>query len=590
MTTYLEAAEDLRPNERQWEAYTSTGNCVVLAGPGSGKTKILTVKMAQVLAEEVQRPHGIACVTYNNECVRELRRRLDTLSVEETDRVFVGTLHGFCLRHVLAPIAHLTDTPLPSKLRVASDSQVLEAVGGALVSLNQGATPNDARNDIDRHRRLALDRSTGQRWVPGTPLTDLCTKYEELLFAAGYVDFEAIIGTSLRLIEGLDFVRDCIRAKFPVLFVDEYQDLGEALDRVVQALCFDAGVRLFAVGDPDQSVYGFTGAKPELLKTLAERPEVQAVRLRLNYRSGRSIVRASEVALGEMREYEPSRDAEGIVNFYQVGHSVEDEVEFAVSELLPDVLTRHSPGNVVVLHPTAWEGDILERNLGVNQMAFVRLGRNGSYPKTPVTRLLEECAEWEVKSDSPVLLSRLLGRWSSLIDDHGDRANRIALARFLFRHRGNAKMAARDWLADFESTVVLPNGAQQRLIDAGYADGLEKLFAATAKGGRIEDFTLANLGGQLGSPDHLNLLTLHSSKGCEFNAVLIIGADEGRLPNFRALNSAPRIEEARRLFYVGVSRARDEVHILCSSAAPGDRYQQGPSRFVKELRAAMEGS
>jgi DNA helicase-2/ATP-dependent DNA helicase PcrA len=148
-------------------------------------------------------------------------------------------------------------------------------------------------------------------------------------------------------------------------------------------------------------------------------------------------------------------------------------------------------------------------------------------------------------------------------------------------------MTAHGWLADFENTVVLLDGVQQRLIDAGHADGLEKLLAATATGGRIEDFTLANLGGQVGSPDHLNLLTFHSSKGCEFNVVVIVGADEGRLPNHWAASSASAICEARRLFYVGLSRARDEVHVLCSSAARGDRYQQGPSRFVGELLEAL---
>jgi superfamily I DNA/RNA helicase len=92
---YLGAAEDLRPNEKQWQAYQSTAHCVLLAGPGSGKTKTLTVKLARMLSEDVNEPRGIACITYNNECARELENRLDALGVAPSGRVFIGTVHSF---------------------------------------------------------------------------------------------------------------------------------------------------------------------------------------------------------------------------------------------------------------------------------------------------------------------------------------------------------------------------------------------------------------------------------------------------------------------------------------------------------------
>jgi len=112
MASYLTAAEELRDNPGQWFAYNTTDHCVVLAGPGSGKTKLLTVKMARLLAEEVRSPRGIACVTYNNECARELRRRLDVLDVEESQRVFIGTLHSFCLQRILVPYGALAGAPM----------------------------------------------------------------------------------------------------------------------------------------------------------------------------------------------------------------------------------------------------------------------------------------------------------------------------------------------------------------------------------------------------------------------------------------------------------------------------------------------
>ncbi len=120
---YLDAAEELRPNNAQWQAYESTGHCVVLAGPGSGKTKTLTIKLARILAEDVKAPRGVACITYNNECARELEDRLGALGVEPGKRVFVGTVHSFSLTQILIPYAESLDvgllpasrSPTPSK-------------------------------------------------------------------------------------------------------------------------------------------------------------------------------------------------------------------------------------------------------------------------------------------------------------------------------------------------------------------------------------------------------------------------------------------------------------------------------------------
>jgi len=121
--TYLDAADELRKNPGQWKAYESKGRCVILAGPGSGKTKVLTVKMARMLAEDVSEPRGIACLTFNAECVRELERRLDRLGVRQERRVFIGTVHSFCLKHTLLPFGELAALGLPSPFRVATSSE-----------------------------------------------------------------------------------------------------------------------------------------------------------------------------------------------------------------------------------------------------------------------------------------------------------------------------------------------------------------------------------------------------------------------------------------------------------------------------------
>lgn len=144
---YLEAADELRPNPGQWKAYESRGNCVILAGPGSGKTKVLTVKMARMLAEDVTAPRGIACLTFNTECVRELERRLDRLGVRQGPGVFIGTVHSFCLKHILLPFGELANMRLPSPFRVATASErrrVLEMALAREISADEPPSPGGA--------------------------------------------------------------------------------------------------------------------------------------------------------------------------------------------------------------------------------------------------------------------------------------------------------------------------------------------------------------------------------------------------------------------------------------------------------------
>ena len=118
---YLRAAEDLRPNKGQWDAYNSEGHCVVLAGPGSGKTKTLTVKLARMLAEDVEEPRGLACVTYSNECAREMENCLASLGVEPGRRVFIGTVHSFSLTQIVLPYAKTAKLGLPEQFSVATN-------------------------------------------------------------------------------------------------------------------------------------------------------------------------------------------------------------------------------------------------------------------------------------------------------------------------------------------------------------------------------------------------------------------------------------------------------------------------------------
>lgn len=265
---YMLAADQLRENDGQWQAYNSTGNCVILAGPGSGKTKTLTHKLARMLAEDVRPPREIACITYNNQCARELKNRLSDLGVEDGRRTRIGTVHSFCLQHIVLPYAHLTPLPKKYPIKVASADEVERFQQKALDETigNEQWGPR-----FDKYRRNHLDR-TAPEWRSDDEETACAIeKYEALLDEQGLIDFDGMVLIGLHLVQGYKWIQRALAARFPILVVDEYQDLGHALDRIVQCLCFEVGIRLVAVGDPDQSIYGFTGAEPSLLRNLAAR-------------------------------------------------------------------------------------------------------------------------------------------------------------------------------------------------------------------------------------------------------------------------------------------------------------------------------
>lgn len=159
---HLKAAEDLRGNDDQWRAYQSTGNCVILAGPGSGKTKTITVKIARLLAEDVHRPRRLACITYSNACVGELRSRLSKLGVYDGDRLLLSTVHSFCLTELVLPYAALAGLDVPDPLVVASPAQARKLFADAYREQLGGNAPSWFRMACDKLRRTVPDKSSDE--------------------------------------------------------------------------------------------------------------------------------------------------------------------------------------------------------------------------------------------------------------------------------------------------------------------------------------------------------------------------------------------------------------------------------------------
>jgi DNA helicase-2/ATP-dependent DNA helicase PcrA len=236
-----------------------------------------------------------------------------------------------------------------------------------------------------------------------------------------------------RLVAGEEWVRAALKARFPVLFVDEYQDLGVPLHRIVVHLA-SAGTRVIAVGDPDQSIYGFTGARPELLRRLAGANGVEKVTLRFNYRCGKTIVSASEVVLGEARGYESRGGRQGLIDWHCCPDGLEHQAGFVCAELIPAALARkpgRKLGDVAVLYRTRHHGDGIAARAAAHGMKFSRNDANAPYPKTPLTRWLEECAAWCAggwREGTPPL-SALVRAWLRFRQSAASPSERHALKR-----------------------------------------------------------------------------------------------------------------------------------------------------------------
>lgn len=592
----LRTEDELRENPKQWEAYSTRGNIVVLAGPGSGKTQVLTARLAKALTYEVAPPRRAACITYSNECVRELHQRFGALGIRRGD-LFLGTIHSFAFTQIIRPFA-----PVVGAVRAdadVADGAEAERIYAALAEriLGGGAGQQYAlRQEFQRYRRLYIHRESEEFLHRDPKYAELVLAYESALQERNLLDFDGMVIVAQRLVEEHEWVRNCLSARYPFLAVDEYQDLGPNLHGMVMALADTGRIEIFAVGDPDQSIYGFQGAQPYLLRSLGQRADFYEVQLDLNYRSRQQIIDAAEAALGEVRGYRAHNAvSEGVVECQQCPGGIEAQAKLIAETIVPHLLASGSArnyGEIAVIYPTAYIGDVMADAMAAAGIEYQRIDNRAPYRQTPLTRLLEDAARWCAggwkEGDPP--LSELLANWRALLgaDVSSDEAFRLdrQLVQFLYDHR-SAEMPLLEWLESFEQVGLL------NYLDTNQpseTEGWQELLRATQPvEGPLAGADLATLAGKGGAPDVINLITIHSAKSRQYDAVVLPGLEEGILPDYRSSTDGA-VAEDRRKFFVGISRARNAVHLLYSGfylTPYGRPITKGPSRFLEEIQEAL---
>lgn len=579
-----QAITELKSNPEQFEAVSEQGHCVVLAGPGSGKTKTLTTAIARTLFEDVIEPRGVACITYNNECVMELETRLSKFGIRSSRQCFVGTVHSFALNQIILPYARCVKGMVPDDFSVATNEQKKEVIEFTHKSLfSSSEDPHNKWRFAELKRRKDVDRSLPSWRGRNSELADFIESYESELRNRKLIDFDDMPLIAYRMVKEHSWIREALQARFPVLFVDEYQDLGYALHELVQLLCFESGIRLFVVGDSDQSIYDFTGADPELLESLSKRSDVKTICLRFNYRSGTNIVKASMGALGSERDYCCIDGAEeGNITYWPIDGDIVLQIQSVADMVIPKLLTDGFKNDqIAILYRAAWLGDKVAEVLKNKDIPFFRTDTNALVKRSsPLGRFIEACAEWICggwKDANPSFEYLLKQALNIVYGRKPSEVEKQILSEQLIMFLQNSIdtiETTNQWLKRFQSVLIIPWIKISRNIHVEW-DVCDGMILKTDPSKDL-DMSLSVFSGRVEGCGRVILSTLHSAKGREFDAVIMIGLNDSDFPSWRDNQSVKALHEARRLFYVGVTRPRKELSLVFKkghhSSWVGDLY------------------
>jgi len=619
-------------NPAQREAVTAAaGPVLVLAGPGSGKTRVLTHGIAYRIAQLGARPFQLLAVTFTNKAAREMGERVAGLLGGQADGLTLGTFHNVCARILRREAAHL---PFAANFVIYDADDQLDLVKTVIRELNldeKSYRPTGIHVAISRAKNeLILPENYPQQTYRDEVVRRIYQRYQELLIAANAVDFDDLLLWTANLLEQDAGVRQRYARRYEHILVDEFQDTNMAQYQILRLLAGEHG-NLFTVGDIDQSIYRWRGADYRNVRRFEEDfPKARVILLEQNYRSTQKIL---DVAMAVI-DRNPHRVRKQLVTARGAGRAIilheayDDRSEAGyvvdtIAELI--VAGQAEPGDFAVMYRTNAQSRLLEEAFLNANLPYKLVGAQRFYGRREVKDLMaymrlafnpaDEVSLLRVINVPPRRIGpKTIASLRELALDAG-----AASGRFLLGLRGESNHSPQP-LVDFARQLqtwhalageVSPLTLLERIVndidyqsylDTGTDEGLSRwenvlelrrLAAEYESRGLeafLEDVALVSDQDTLDENARApSLLTLHSAKGLEFPIVFIIGLEEGTLPHQRSLDDPEELAEERRLFYVGITRARDRLFLLHAQArqAFGLMETGDPSRFLADIPAEL---
>jgi len=634
----LSILDDLNP--QQQEAVRAVdGPVLVFAGAGSGKTRVLTYRIAYMVHELDVPPEQILAVTFTNKAAGEMKERIEQLVGEKAARVWAGTFHSFCSRMLRTDGQALGIDP-NFVIYDEADQQALVKEAVSALNIDAGLYPPESiRWEISNAKNDLLAPSDYVA-ASNNPLQmeakRIYRAYQERLQANQALDFDDLIMNAVRLLQDSAKIRKKYQKQYKYVLVDEYQDINLAQFTLVDLLSKQHR-NLCVVGDDDQSIYGWRGANVRLILAFEEHyPEASVFKLEQNYRSTGNIIRCAHEVIkhnssrADKQMWTNNPPGDQPVVYHAVNQ--QEEAEWVVGQIHTDVLVHQAePGHYAVLYRTNAMSRILEETLVDTGIPYEVVGGIRFYERAEIKDIIAYLKVLLNPNDA-ISLRRIINKPTRGIGARTlqtlDAAAR-KLNKPLFEVCGMPevyeplRLAQQHAVADFYDMmsalhqqvdqlplrglvqeVVTRSGYLTRLHESGRADDAERAenveefisaaarFGSTAQDPSLAAFLerialIADIDEAESLDSAVSLMTLHSAKGLEFPTVFLVGMEEEVLPHYRSMNDPAEIEEERRLCYVGMTRAQKQLYIShCSRRTIfGETRQMAPSRFLKHLPA-----
>lgn len=421
--------------------------------------------------------------------------------------------------------------------------------------------------------------------------------------SAGYIDYQGIIILSTKILQEHEYVRKCISAKYPWLVIDEYQDLGKPLHEMVMSLFTKTDIKIFAVGDPDQSIYGFSGAIPDYLMELYNREDTISVELKNNYRSNQDIIDGSEIVLNLPRHYHAMtrEDEEAEYRFISCNNGLEEQFDFFAKKIVPECIKKEIPLEEIAV--------LLSSNDSCKDLGLKCIEHNIPYyisrhnfERTDFVKWLEECSVW-INNKEKASFDDIFQYWETLVLQHQNTKYKSENDRLKMKHQLlcvlQDSIAFKDELNEWIKYILSELRIKDLLIDSDIIpdewENLKSLLEEVAED-KYSDYD-TNKFSKIGKPDNqITISTRHSSKGLEFEVVIMMGMEERHFPGWWTDNDPEALRESNRICFVCVSRAK-RVCILMHSNYYNEmdyRYNEirckryYPSRYLLQLKQKFD--